>query len=159
MIAQGEDIADYWRATPVGLPPPPLKIHDFSAEAQILSASLDQGMVFVSNTGLAEPSADIQTEPGLSDVIIGESSRQARGQITVRDPPLSQPVLEVLDTIPKDNVWLSDQEDSSVLNRLKASIEDYTLLEWNWWPLQPRMRALRALEQRLFWICVSISTI
>ncbi|KAF2998955.1 hypothetical protein E8E13_006894 [Curvularia kusanoi] len=66
---------------------------------------------------------------------------------------LSREIQEVLDTIPKDDIWLSDEQNVSLLNRVKAMIEDYTLLEWNWWPLQPRMRALRNLEKRLFWRC------
>jgi hypothetical protein len=52
-------------------------------------------------------------------------------------------------------VELSNEEDESLVNYLKALVEDYTMLNWNWWPLERRMRFLKSNESRLIWHCVS----
>jgi tetratricopeptide (TPR) repeat protein len=62
---------------------------------------------------------------------------------------------DIIQTAPHDSISLSDQHRNSLSNRVKAFIEDFTMLEWNWWPLEPRMRHLNSNETRLFWHCVS----
>ena len=60
----------------------------------------------------------------------------------------------VLMTIPYDNIYFSSEDNLSILNRVKGFIEDYTEENWNWWPLQPRMRLLTNDQTRVFWKCV-----
>lgn len=62
---------------------------------------------------------------------------------------------DVIQTAPHNSIWLSDQQSNPLSNRIKTFIEDSTMLEWNWWPLEPRMRLLNPNETRLFWYCVS----
>lgn len=69
---------------------------------------------------------------------------------------LPQSLKDIVMSASTDSIWLSDQQNLSPINRVKASIEDYTMLRWNWWPLEPRMRLLKADETRLFWRCVSV---
>jgi serine/threonine protein kinase len=61
----------------------------------------------------------------------------------------------VRDILSATSVELSNTEDDSLINRLKACVEDYTMLEWNWWPLEPCMRPLKLNESRVIWRCVS----
>ncbi|KAF2804373.1 HET-domain-containing protein [Mytilinidion resinicola] len=67
---------------------------------------------------------------------------------------LPQQLRHVINTIPRTQIWLSPQQDRTLLNRAKAHIEDYTQLEWDWWPLKPRMRDLSSDETRVIWKCV-----
>jgi tetratricopeptide (TPR) repeat protein len=67
--------------------------------------------------------------------------------------PLS--LKDIIQTVPHGSVWLSDQDNHSLSNRMKAFVEDFTVLEWNWWPFEPRMEKLGSNEMRLFWHCVS----
>ncbi|KAL5320208.1 hypothetical protein ACEPPN_011009 [Leptodophora sp. 'Broadleaf-Isolate-01'] len=54
----------------------------------------------------------------------------------------------VLMTVPYNDIYFSSEEYISVLNRVKGFLEDHTEENWNWWPLQPRVRPLaRALRQ------------
>jgi tetratricopeptide (TPR) repeat protein len=62
---------------------------------------------------------------------------------------------DIMQTAPHGFLSLSNQDNHSLSNRMKAFIEDFTMLEWNWWPLEPRMRNLNSNETRLFWHCVS----
>ena len=68
---------------------------------------------------------------------------------------LPQSLRDVMQTAPHDSLLLSNLHDDSLSNRMKAFIEDFTMLEWNWWPLEPRKRKLSSNELRLFWHCVS----
>ncbi|KAJ5765481.1 hypothetical protein N7520_005040 [Penicillium odoratum] len=61
----------------------------------------------------------------------------------------------VLLSIPKNNIWVSQEQDLSLINRAKGWIEDQTQARWNWWPLKPRKRLLRDSESRMFWQCVN----
>ena len=65
----------------------------------------------------------------------------------------------IIMTIPGDRIWFSDEEDCSILNRFKASVEARTEENWNWWPLQPRMLKLQSGQTRIHWRCVSPSSI
>jgi hypothetical protein len=58
------------------------------------------------------------------------------------------------DIISVTPVELSNKEDRSLANRMKAMAEDYTMLDWNWWPLEPCMRPLKHNQTRLIWTCV-----
>jgi hypothetical protein len=59
------------------------------------------------------------------------------------------------DILPATSVEISTEEDKSISNQMKSFVEDFTMLDWNWWPLTPRMRALKTSEKRLIWKCVS----
>lgn len=50
-----------------------------------------------------------------------------------------------------------DSNGSHGLNRFQGLVEDLAELEWDWWPLPPRLRPLNGKETRLYWRCVSIS--
>lgn len=64
------------------------------------------------------------------------------------------PLSRVLMTIPYDKISFSSENNTSVVNRVKAIVEEYTEENWNWWPLRPRMRSL---EKEVYWTCVRIS--
>jgi hypothetical protein len=49
----------------------------------------------------------------------------------------------------------SQVNSEMISNQMKSFVEDFTMLDWNWWPLTPRMRALKTNEKRLVWKCVS----
>lgn len=68
---------------------------------------------------------------------------------------LPRELRHVVNTIPRTQIWLSREQDRTLFNRAKALIEDYTQLEWDWWPLKPRMRDLNDGETRVIWKCVS----
>lgn len=59
------------------------------------------------------------------------------------------------DILPATSVEISTEEDKSISNQMKSFVEDFTMLDWNWWPLTPCMRALKTDEKRLIWKCVS----
>jgi hypothetical protein len=63
----------------------------------------------------------------------------------------------VLLGIPKRHIRISRKQDITVMNTLKAWVEDSTQVRWNWWPLEPRKRWLRHGESRLYWQCVGAS--
>lgn len=50
----------------------------------------------------------------------------------------------------KDQIWLSPCQNRPFADRAKLSIETYTQLEWDWWPLAPKMKGLREDQTRLF---------
>jgi hypothetical protein len=51
-------------------------------------------------------------------------------------------------------VEVSNEQNESFVNNVKAVVEGYTMLRWNWWPLEPYMRPLHPDERRLIWYCV-----
>ncbi|RYN18368.1 hypothetical protein AA0113_g9767 [Alternaria arborescens] len=57
------------------------------------------------------------------------------------------------DVLPATSVEISTKEDKSISNQMKSLVEDFTMLDWDWWPLTPRMRALKPNEKRLIWKC------
>jgi hypothetical protein len=59
------------------------------------------------------------------------------------------------DILPATSVEISTEEDKSISNQMKSLVEDFTMLDWDWWPLISRMRALKTNEKRLIWKCVS----
>jgi hypothetical protein len=58
--------------------------------------------------------------------------------------------------IPRDHIKFDTSEKSPLLNRAKGWLEDITGLEWDWWPLTPRMRTLSQGETRVYWRCVCV---
>ncbi|EMD95267.1 hypothetical protein COCC4DRAFT_204965 [Bipolaris maydis ATCC 48331] len=45
----------------------------------------------------------------------------------------------------------SNEDDMSLVNKCKAFIETYTMSQWDWWPLQPRVPGLTPGHLRLEW--------
>jgi tetratricopeptide (TPR) repeat protein len=73
----------------------------------------------------------------------------------LRTQLLPHSIRDILLAAPHGSLSLSNQHNSSLSNRMKAFVEDFTMLRWNWWPLEPRMRDLNLNETRLLWKCVS----
>ena len=61
---------------------------------------------------------------------------------------------QVFLSIPRSRIWVSLEQDTSLMNLVKAWMEDNTKVRWNWWPLEARKRFLKDDECRLFWRCV-----
>jgi WD40 repeat protein len=61
----------------------------------------------------------------------------------------------ILTSIPRDRMWFSDNDDLSIINKLKAKFEDVTEADWDWWPLEPRRKNLKKNQVRVNWECVS----
>ena len=90
-------------------------------------------------------------------LLCGNSFRKFSANICLFLLPASLTSLtRVLMSIPYDRIWFSDEEDPSLVNRLKTMIEDATEENWNWWPLRPRMKTLLKGQTRVHWICVSL---
>lgn len=70
-------------------------------------------------------------------------------------PQNLQSLLRVIMTIPSNQLWTEKSAQSSLFNRLKISIEEFTQESWNWWPFRPRLQALQGDQTRLHWSCVS----
>lgn len=66
------------------------------------------------------------------------------------------PLIRMLAAVPNENIWFSDENDTSILNKLKIVIEDLTEENWHWWPFRPKMRMLQENETRVNWRCVSL---
>ncbi|KAL6834007.1 hypothetical protein J3E69DRAFT_325707 [Trichoderma sp. SZMC 28015] len=66
---------------------------------------------------------------------------------------LSSDLGDVLQSIPRESIWLSQEQDVSISNRLKILVENTTKVRWNWWPLGQGKRMLNLGESRLFWRC------
>lgn len=64
-------------------------------------------------------------------------------------------IRDIVLSTPRSQIWISEEQNLTLTNRLKSYIEDYTQLRWVWWPLQPRMKSLNPDQVRLFWRCVS----
>lgn len=61
---------------------------------------------------------------------------------------------KVLLSISRNDIWISTRQEVSLVNSVKAWLEDNTRARWNWWPLEARKRTLNDDEVRLFWHCV-----
>ncbi|KAI4929398.1 uncharacterized protein J4E92_005062 [Alternaria infectoria] len=61
------------------------------------------------------------------------------------------PLRQLLSSVPKRAIDLSERNDTSLSNKTKAFLEDYTMAEWDWWPLAPRVPDIAYGECRLHW--------
>jgi len=64
---------------------------------------------------------------------------------------LRRPLRQLLSQIPKGKMELSSRNETSLINMTKAFIEDYTMVEWDWWPLASRIPDVAPGECRLQW--------
>jgi ankyrin repeat protein len=58
---------------------------------------------------------------------------------------------EIVETTPKESIQILSQGNTSWVNMMKASVETYTGLEWDWWPLAPRVPSLGIGERLVEW--------
>jgi hypothetical protein len=65
-------------------------------------------------------------------------------------------LLKELLPIPRDNITYRTTEETGLLSTVQGFLEEITALEWDWWPLSPRMRPLKPSETRVHWKCVSL---
>jgi hypothetical protein len=66
---------------------------------------------------------------------------------------------QVLETTPKSLVQLRSGSDTSASNVFKAYIEDRSKIDWDWWPLQPRVHSTADDRYRLGWeVSTAINT-
>ena len=70
-------------------------------------------------------------------------------------PATMKPIIRSLLSVLPDRISFSTKNNYSVCNRMKILAEHVTEDEWNWWPLQPKMRFLKEDETRVLWTCVS----
>ena len=64
---------------------------------------------------------------------------------------LPGPLREIINTVPKASIAISSENDTSVLNRAKSFLEDYTGYCWDWWPLRPPLRDIQPDNKRVEW--------
>ncbi|KAH0841887.1 hypothetical protein FOPE_06628 [Fonsecaea pedrosoi] len=55
--------------------------------------------------------------------------------------------------IPTDSIKVAASCNTTVLNALKIRVEEATMTEWNWWPLEPSVRPPLPGFTRLSWKC------
>jgi hypothetical protein len=64
---------------------------------------------------------------------------------------LPQNLREIIFCCPKHLLQVSPMNSPSVSNLFKATVEDFTSLEWDWWPLNPRIPDVAIGQYRLEW--------
>lgn len=85
--------------------------------------------------------------------------RPFQGMLTSFKELLLPPgLLKELLPIPRDNITYGPAEQTGLLSTVQEFLE-ITALEWDWWPLSPRMRPLKPSETRVHWKCVSLSLV
>lgn len=57
-------------------------------------------------------------------------------------------------SIPPSQIRFSNDNDVSLVNKIKTFIEEHTGAQWNWWPLSPRKQLLGPNQTRMHWQCV-----
>lgn len=58
---------------------------------------------------------------------------------------------DIVETSPKGSLKFLTGNDRGWVNSMKATLETYTELEWDWWPLAPRMPSLNTNECCIQW--------
>jgi hypothetical protein len=66
-------------------------------------------------------------------------------------------LLEELLPVPRSKIKYVSTTKFCLLSKVQGFLEEITGLEWDWWPLSPRMRPLKPGETRVHWECVSLS--
>ncbi|CAN9296463.1 unnamed protein product [Alternaria alternata] len=64
---------------------------------------------------------------------------------------LRRPLREAIVSAPKCTIELCSMNNTSLLNKIEAFFEDYTMAEWDWWPLTPRVPDIASGDHRLQW--------
>jgi hypothetical protein len=148
-------ILESWIAGNPGLAPP-LEPQDIRNEVEVKVEGLDDSA--------SEDEVDQEVRnyllPNVAEMesflLQGNSFRSLLTNICLFLLPAAlTPLSRVLITIPYDRIYFSSEDNISILNRVKGFVEDHTEENWNWWPLQPRMRPLAKDQTRVYWKCVS----
>lgn len=63
-------------------------------------------------------------------------------------------IVSELQHIPTEEIFVTFDDDNSIINKAKGSWERFTGEIWDWRPLRPYMRPLASGEARLQWKCV-----
>lgn len=63
---------------------------------------------------------------------------------------------ELVQSVPRDQIEFSYEQDFSPINQFKLWMEDSTGSPWNWWPFTQPKRVLQEDEVRVLWRCVSV---
>lgn len=71
--------------------------------------------------------------------------------LDIRLLSLRSSLREIVESVPKNSIEISSVNDTSLINKTKGYLEDYTRLEWDWWPLAPRVHDLQPGKMRLEW--------
>ncbi|MCJ1347669.1 hypothetical protein MMC31_005897 [Peltigera leucophlebia] len=56
-------------------------------------------------------------------------------------------------SIPPSQIRFSNDNDVSLINKIKSFMEEHTGAQWNWWPLSPRKQFLGPKQTRMHWQC------
>jgi len=64
---------------------------------------------------------------------------------------LPSPLQDIIRTTPKNSINISSEQENSFSNMVKGIVEDYTEVEWDWWPLASRVRRLENDQLYLRW--------
>jgi hypothetical protein len=149
-----------WIAGNPGLAPP-LEPQDIGDEVEVRADDLDDA---ASDSDQEEEDRDVRSSllPNVAEMesflLQGDSFRSLVANTCLFLLPAAlTPLSRVLMTIPYDRIYFSSKDNFSVLNRVKGFAEDHTEENWNWWPLQPRMRPLAKDQTRVYWKCVRTS--
>lgn len=108
-----------------------------------------------------ESNDEIENEDRHEDISIA-SIEQAKAFLRRGDPfqnlvlqlrllALPSSIRDALDMASRDSIAISSMNDTSFMNRAKAFMEDYTGVEWDWWPLVPRVPDVTRNRFRLQW--------
>ncbi|RII23664.1 hypothetical protein CUC08_Gglean012488 [Alternaria sp. MG1] len=62
-------------------------------------------------------------------------------------------LLKELLPIPRDSITYGTTDETGALSTVQGFLEEITALEWDWWPLSPRIRPLKPSETRVHWKC------
>ncbi|KAJ5538671.1 hypothetical protein N7494_008150 [Penicillium frequentans] len=95
--------------------------------------------------------------PSFRSILMDWTSNQRRTQrFTQKQIRGLELVISELQHIAPDQVFIKFSNAKAMTNELKGKFENITGQVWDWWPLQPYMRALAKDEARLYWNCVSL---
>jgi ankyrin repeat protein len=122
-------------------------IDDSEGEEEAVVNSIEA----VSNSIESEEESDFRISSVISDAYDFLKRDLTQFDLDLRMLLLPVSIRDVLETVPRDDVRISHTDDMSFINKLKAFIEDNTAIEWDWWPLTPRLRHLEPGRRRLEW--------
>jgi hypothetical protein len=83
-----------------------------------------------------------------------ESSFKSNTFTNLKELLLPHGLLQELLPIPRESIVFDATERNTLLSTMKGFLENATALEWDWWPMSPRMRPLKPGETRVHWLCV-----
>ena len=144
------------------LPAPPLPHREEEEEEEEDGEDLEGDLSSESNISDAEPKDEDQNIdlPNISQMENFLVGAQAFKNLEINlhiflSPAAMKPIIRNLLPVPPDRISFSTKNNHSICNKMKILAEHVTENDWNWWPLQPKMRFLKEDETRVLWTCVS----